>query len=112
MLLVMLRVPEISAAPRDVSVELNRHLTAIAQLAHASPAVTVPAGWFLMGTNRIDDDPYGLGTQFDNTELPQRRVWLDAFAIDRDEVSIAEYLALLQRQRQGRTPPEASRRIR
>ena len=110
MLLVILRVPEISAAPRDVSVELNRHLTAIAQLAHASPAVTVPAGWFLMGTNRIDDDPYGLGTQFDNTELPQRRVWLDAFAIDRDEVSIAEYLALLQRQR-GESPEPLSRLI-
>jgi len=109
MLLVILRVPEISAAPRDVSVELNRHLTAIAQLAHASPAVTVPAGWFLMGTNRIDDDPYGLGTQFDNTELPQRRVWLDAFAIDRDEVSIAEYLALLQRQR--RESPEPLSRL-
>ena len=105
MLLVFIRAPEILASPRNPSVELSPHLTAIAQLAHASPVVTVPAGWFLMGTNRIDDDPYGLGTQFDNTELPQRRVWLDAFAIDRDEVSIAEYLALLQRQRQESPEP-------
>jgi gamma-glutamyl hercynylcysteine S-oxide synthase len=105
MLLVIICAPEISAAPRDPSVELSGHLTAIAQLAHASPAMTVPAGWFLMGTNRIDDDPYGLGTQFDNTELPQRRVWLDAFTIDRDEVSIAEYLAFLQRQRQESPEP-------
>jgi gamma-glutamyl hercynylcysteine S-oxide synthase len=109
MLLVIIRVPEILAAPRDPSVELSRHLTAIAQLAHASPAMTVPAGWFLMGTNRIDDDPYGLGTQFDNTELPQRRVSLDAFTIDRDEVSIAEYLAFLQQQR--RESPEPLRRL-
>jgi gamma-glutamyl hercynylcysteine S-oxide synthase len=109
MLLVIIRVPEILAAPRDPSVELSRHLTAIAQLAHASPAMTVPAGWFLMGTNRIDDDPYGLGTQFDNTELPQRRVWLDAFTIDRDEVSIAEYLAFLQQQR--RESPEPLSRL-
>jgi gamma-glutamyl hercynylcysteine S-oxide synthase len=109
MLLVIICAPEISAAPRDPSVELSGHLTAIAQLAHASPAMTVPAGWFLMGTNRIDDDPYGLGTQFDNTELPQRRVWLDAFTIDRDEVSIAEYLAFLQQQR--RESPEPLSRL-
>ncbi len=110
MLLVIIRAPEISAASPDPSVELSRHLTAIAELARASPAMTVPAGWFLMGTNRIDDDPYGLGTQFDNTELPQRRVWLDAFAIDRDEVSIAEYLAFLQRRRQE-SPEQLSRLI-
>src|SRR5690349_22480710 len=109
MLLVFIRAPEILASPRNPSVELSPHLTAIAQLAHASPVVTVPAGWFLMGTNRIDDDPYGLGTQFDNTELPQRRVWLDAFTIDRDEVSIAEYLAFLQRQR--RESPEPLSRL-
>src|SRR5205807_4198494 len=70
----------------------------------------IPAGWFLMGTNRIDDDPYGLGTQFDNTELPQRHVWLDGFAIDRDEVSIAEYLAYLQ-QRHRELPEQLSRLI-
>jgi iron(II)-dependent oxidoreductase len=70
---------------------------------------TIPAGWFLMGTNRVDDDPYGLGTQFDNTELPQRQVWLDDFEIDRDEVSIGEYLALLERQ--DRSPPEPLQRL-
>jgi Uncharacterized conserved protein len=110
MLLVIIRAPEISVAQRDPSVELSRHLIAIAQLAHAPPVMTVPAGWFLMGTNRIDDDPYGLGTQFDNTELPQRRVWLDAFTIDRDEVSIAEYLAFLHR-RHKESPEPLSRLI-
>ncbi|MEQ1625863.1 MAG: SUMF1/EgtB/PvdO family nonheme iron enzyme [Nitrospira sp.] len=84
------------------SQELARHLTAIAALAKPSPIVMIPAGTFLLGSKRIDDDPYGIGTQFDDTELPQNRVWLDAFEMDRDEVSLGEYLAFLQ---QRKTPP-------
>lgn len=49
-----------------------------------------------MGTNRIDDDPYGLSTQYDDTELPQRHIWLDGYEIDRDEVSLGEFLAFLE----------------
>ena len=49
-------------------------LDAIANLAQPAPMVMVLAGWLLMGTNRKDDDPYGLITQFDDTELPKRRV--------------------------------------
>ncbi len=71
--------------------------------------ITIPPGWFLMGTNRKDDDPYGLATQYDNTELPQHRVWLDGFAIDRDEVSIAEFLAHVQARH--RHPPEELQRL-
>ena len=49
-------------------------------------AVTVPAGWFLMGSDpRIDRDA---GPQ----EQPQRWIYLDAFAIDRYEVSNVQYL--------------------
>ncbi|MCY4613394.1 MAG: SUMF1/EgtB/PvdO family nonheme iron enzyme [Nitrospira sp.] len=75
--------------------ELEQHLAAIAGLAQPSPMVKIPAGWFLMGTMRKDDDPFGLETQYDDTEFPQRRIWLDAYALDRDEVSLAEYLAFL-----------------
>ena len=50
-----------------------------------------------MGTVRKDDDPFGLETQYDDTEFPQRRIWLDAFSVDRDEVSMGEYLAFLYR---------------
>jgi len=71
--------------------------------------VTVPEGWFLMGTNLKRGEPFGLTTQFDDTEQPQRRIWLDAFTIDRDEVSLAEYLAFLQAQRQS--PPEELQRL-
>jgi gamma-glutamyl hercynylcysteine S-oxide synthase len=102
-------MPKSSTATDSLPVELTRHLHAIAQLAQSSPPKTIPDGWFMMGTNRVDDDSYGLGTQFDNTELPQRLVWLDAFEIDRDEVSIAEYLASLQRQH--RQPPEQLQRL-
>jgi iron(II)-dependent oxidoreductase len=80
--------------------ELARHLTAIAALAQPAPTVMIPAGDFTIGSKRIDDDPYGLWTQFDDTELPQQRVWLDDFAMDRDEVSLGEYLAYLARRRE------------
>ena len=101
--------PEPSHASYTPEVELARHLTSIAQLAHPSPLVEIPGGWFLMGTNRVDDDPYGLHTQFDDTELPQRRVWIDRFAIDRDEVSIAEYLTFLGHTH--RQPPDELQRL-
>ena len=100
-----------TGAPEAVGppAELDRHLAAIAALARPAPEAAVPAGWFIMGTNRKDDDPYGLSTQYDDTELPQRRVWLDAFVMDRDEVSIAEYLAFVLREQ--RTAPEELQRV-
>lgn len=78
--------------------ELRARLAGIAGFVTPSPTVAIPAGWFLMGSHRVDDDPYGLQTQYDDTELPQHRVWLDAYEIDRDEVSLGEYLAFLRRQ--------------
>ena len=88
---------------------LARHLAAIAGRAQAAPLVTIPAGDFTIGSKRIDDDPYGLWTQFDDTELPQQRVRLDEFAIDRDEVSLGEYLAYLDRER--RHPAEELQKL-
>jgi iron(II)-dependent oxidoreductase len=84
--------------------ELDRHLEAIAKLARPSPMRPVSEGWFLMGTIRKDDDPYGMETQYDDTELPQRRIWLDGYEIDRDEVNLGEYLAFLKERH--RQPPE------
>jgi len=116
--LVLLIVSGLAAAPPATAgpeprPELVPHLDAIAVLARPSPMVTVPAGWFLMGTNlkRYDTrhDSFGLATQFDDTEQPQRRIWLDSFEIDRDEVSLAEYLAFLREQHQS--PPEELQRL-
>ena len=83
----------------DPPPELDQYLAAIADLTQASPLVKIPEGWFFMGTIRKYDDPFGLETQFDNTEFPQRRIWLDAYSMDRDEVSMGEYLAFLTREK-------------
>ena len=80
--------------------ELIPHLQAIAKEARPAPIFPIPAGWFLMGSVRKDDDPYGLETQYDDTELPQRRIWLEAFEMDRYEVSLGEFLAHLHQQKQ------------
>jgi iron(II)-dependent oxidoreductase len=55
--------------------------------------VAIPSGWFFMGSLRKVDDPFGMETPYDDTEIPRRRIWLDTYAIDRDEVSLADYLA-------------------
>jgi len=48
--------------------------------------VTVPAGWFLMGSDPKVDRAAG------PQEFPQRRVYVDAFEIDKYEVSNVDYL--------------------
>ena len=45
--------------------------------------VLVPAGWFIMGSNEGDND-----------EKPQRRVYLDAFYIDKYPVTNARFRRL------------------
>jgi iron(II)-dependent oxidoreductase len=51
--------------------------------------VAVPAGEFIMGSDKkIDRNAY-------KAELPQRRVYLDAFAIDKYEVTNLEYLKFI-----------------
>lgn len=76
-------------------------LDAIAGRSDTSPMLPVPEGTFLMGTARYIDKPFSLDLQYDDTEQPQRRVWLDRYEIDRDEVSLGQYVAWLsQHQRQ------------
>lgn len=62
-----------------------------------------------MGTALKQSDSYGIARPFDNTEQPQRRIWLDAFDIDRDEVSLSEYLHFLVGQ--NRLPSEDLQRL-
>lgn len=68
----------------------------IAALAHGSPMMTVPEGRFFMGTARTAQTSFSLEFPYDDTEQPQRQVWLDRFEIDRDEVSLGELLLWLQ----------------
>ncbi len=81
----------------------------IAALAHDSPMITVGEGLFFMGTAKASHDLYGLDLPYDDTEQPQRRVWLDRFEIDRDEVSLGEFLLWLNRQQ--RSIPEEIRKL-
>ncbi len=91
-------IPTLSRSQPLDPQQLAPRLASIARLAAPSPIVTIPAGWFLMGTARKDDDPFGLDTQYDDTEQPQKRIWLDAYEMDRHETSLAEYLAHLRQQ--------------
>jgi len=109
LIVASLEQPPASVAGSDPPPELARHLATIATLAHASPTVGIPEGWFIMGSLRKDDDPFGLETQYDDTEFPRRRIWLNAYKMDRDEVSLAEYLAYLDRQH--RQPPDELQRL-
>jgi len=81
----------------------------IAALAKGSPILTVEEGPFLMGTARTNSGPFSLDLPYDDTEQPQRRVWLDRFEIDRDEVSLGEYVLWLRQQQ--RLPPEEVRKL-
>ena len=74
---------------------VDAHVKGIASFAKQSPVVSIPAGWFLMGTNRQDLNRHSLETQYDDTEFPQRRIWLDAYQIDQYEVSLGEFLRFL-----------------
>ena len=103
-LLFIMTGPAMAESGSKPTPELSKHLVRIAELARPSPTVTIPAGQFLLGSKRIDGDPYGKWTQFDDTELPQQPVWLDTYEIDRDEVSLGEYLSYLQRKKLSPSP--------
>ncbi len=59
---------------------------------------TVAEGLFLMGTARTNHGSFSLDLQYDDTEQPQRRVWLSRYEIDRDEVSLGQFLLWLRQQ--------------
>lgn len=81
----------------------------IAALANNAPMLTVAEGLFIMGTARTSYDPFSFELQYDDTEQPQRRVWLNRYEIDRDEVSLGEYVLWLQQQQ--RHLPEEVRKL-
>jgi iron(II)-dependent oxidoreductase len=66
-------------------------LRAMMETARPSPVIAIDAGWFLMGSPQLPPTA-GLRTPYDNTEIPQRRIWLARYLIDSEEVSVANYL--------------------
>lgn len=98
-------VDAVLAAPPDTPSQAEK----IAAFVRSSPMLTVAKGPFLMGTARMSEGSFSLETQYDDTEQPQRRVWLDPFEIDRDEVSLGEYLSWLLQHR--RALPDEVRKL-
>ncbi len=91
-----------SMEPAPSAVEI--HLEGISRFAKSSPIIAVSAGWFLMGTNREEGTRHTFEKNYDNTEFPKRRIWLDAFQIDQYEVSLGELLQFLRRDDQNVSP--------
>ena len=69
----------------------------LAALPVSDGMVSIPSGWFLMGSDHHADPDAG------PQEQPQRRIYLDEFQIDRYEVSNAHYLRFVLAT--GRTGP-------
>jgi formylglycine-generating enzyme required for sulfatase activity len=95
------RVPPVESSPRptawiaspaSVAPELPREITG----KDGAPMVLVPAGEFLMGTD-------GEGVR--HREGPAHRAWLDAYYIDRFEVTNARFGAFVDATRLVRPPP-------
>lgn len=86
-----------SSASDEGAQNVQSLVDAIAARTGESPMVKVPEGTFLMGTARNSEGSFSLALQYDDTEQPQRLVWLDPFEIDRDEVSLGAYLQWLRR---------------
>src|SRR5512133_235703 len=88
------RLPAATAATPDVP----GRIAAITEQAKSSPMQTVAEGLFLMGTARTNHGLFSPDLQYDDTEQPQRRVWLSRYEIDRDEVSLGQFLLWLRQQ--------------
>jgi iron(II)-dependent oxidoreductase len=90
--------------------DAQRSVEDIAALSNGALMLTVAEGPFIMGTARTSHEPFSFDLQYDDTEQPQRRVWLSQYEIDRDEVSLGEYLLWL-RQQQRHLPEEVRKLI-
>ena len=89
----------------DQQADFSHRIKAIASASAASPVVTIPAGEFLMGTARSNAVSLGLDGPYDDTEQPRRRIWVSAYQMDRDEVSLGEYVGWLSAQKRAIPDP-------
>jgi formylglycine-generating enzyme required for sulfatase activity len=101
---VILSAPGLFTATAAIY-DAESQIEALAALATDAPMLTVTEGPFLMGTTHNTSGPFSLDLHYDDTEQPQRRIWLDEFKIDRDEVSLGEYVRW-RRQQPGLLPEE------
>ena len=78
-----------------------------------SDMVTVPAGDFIMGSNKVDKEglqqQYGFESPLYVNEHPERKVHLETYLIDRYEVTNIQYKEFLLKARGRGRVPEAWR---
>lgn len=89
------------AGARQEPAAIEPAAPAPARSADPSTMVRIPAGTFRMGHATETFAPYG--SEWKENELPQHSVTLGEFYIDRDEVTVAEYVEFL------RASPESAR---
>lgn len=86
-------------APQDILSEEELQLGKSLPATVAIPMVMIPAGEFIMGSNKIDDEGlqqrYGFPTPLYVNEHPQHTRALVAFMVDTYETSNAEYKAFI-----------------
>jgi len=82
-------------APQDMLSESELQIGKSSPLTATIPMVTVPAGEFTMGSNKVDDEGlqerYGFSTPLFVNEHPEHKRSIGAFMIDTYETSKAEY---------------------
>ncbi len=82
-------------SPEDRLSEAELQLGKASPLTALIPMVTVPAGEFIMGSDKVDDEGlqkrYGFSTPLFVNEHPEHRHQLDEFMIDTYETTKAEY---------------------
>ena len=77
---------DVSDVTREWTAEGKKIAAERVKLPAKDEMVRIPAGWFLMGSDKkVDRSAY-------QPEFPQRKVYLDAYDIDKYEVTTVQYL--------------------
>lgn len=78
--------------------------------------ILIPAGFFLMGTSDSDmiemESKFGWKREWFADEMPQRRIYLDAYYIDETSVTNAEYKQFIDANPQRHVPDSWTERLR
>lgn len=99
----------IGACSRNTASVAEADVAPSPQVDDTSDMILVPAGDFIMGSDKVDKEglqqQYGFETPLYLNEHPARKVHLDAFMMDKFEVTNAQYKAfLIQAKGRGRVP--------
>jgi formylglycine-generating enzyme required for sulfatase activity len=83
--------PVVTATEEPFATPAENQLTKDVSDIDGMELIYIPAGEFLMGTTKAEYDLLKTAEEYFEDELPQHTVYLDAYYIDRTEVSQAQY---------------------